>query len=297
MEEKLIRLKTSLDKGIYKDISFNDEMQDVTIEKIRNIESENRRSYKPIFASIVAIAVAILLFYSFDFSTVHRNSANIGNEVESNNVLEDQSVNYLIVVSREDKPSILLVNIDNKTKEVKYISVPNKLYINNVFFDNPITEDAIEEAFSIEVTNTFVLDDNNLGDFIEKNKEIQVNNEFEFKYGESVFKEGIITLQKGQELVDFTSMRVLDPRGSRGRDARVISVLEELFKQKEFYSDILKKEITEFDKVLLSNRNIELEDNIVFEEQYVDGVYSEKINDENLEVLKQSFGSLGKTDL
>lgn len=290
MEEKLNKLKTSLDKGIYKNICFNDEMQDVTIAKLRNIKSKNKRRYKPIFASIVAIAVAILLFYSFDFSSLHRNSANIGNEVESKDTLEDQSVNYLIVFSREDKPSILLININNKIKEAKYISVPNKLYINNVLFDNPITEEAIEKAFSVKITNTFVLDDNSLGDFIEKNRGIQVNNDFDFEYGQSVFKEGIITFQKGQELVDFTSMRVLDPRGSRGRDARVVSVLEELFKQKEFYSDILKKEITEFDKVLLSNNNIKLEDNIVFEEQYIDGVYSEKINDENLEELKNSFG-------
>ncbi|MFD2216606.1 LCP family protein [Metabacillus endolithicus] len=289
MEEKLNKLKTSLDKDRYKNISFNDEMQDVTIEKLRSIKSENKRSYKPMLASLVAITVALLLFFSFDFSSVHRNSANIGNEAEPKDY-EDQSVNYLVVLSREDKPSILLININKEEKEAKYISVPNKLYINNVLFDNPITEDAIEKAFSVKITNTFLLDDNILGDFIEKNKGIQVNNDFDFEYGQSVFKEGIITFQKGQELVDFTSMRVLDPRGDHGRDARVISVLEELFKQEEFYTDILKKKMTEFDKVLLSIKNIKFEDNVVFEEQNIDGVYSEKIDDKNLEKLKKSFG-------
>lgn len=290
MEEKLNKLRTSLDKTIYNNISFEEQMQDATIEKLKNTNSKNRRSYKPMFATLVAIAVAILLVYSFDFTTAHRNSANLGNEVESSDVIENQSINYLVVVTREDEPSILLININNETKEVKYVSVPHNLYVDDILFKNPTTAEVIEKALSIDITNVFIIDDNELGNFIELNKEIKVNNEFDFKHGDNMFKEGVITFNEGQKLIDFISMRKSDPRNYFGRNVRVVSILEELFKQETFYSDILKKEINKFDKILLSNRNIKLEDSVVFEEQYVEGVYSEKISRESLEVLKQSFG-------
>lgn len=288
MEEKLNKLKTSLDKTLYKDINFEEQLQNNTITKLRNRKSEKRR-YKPLFALITVVAVAFILFFSFDISTLHRNSANLGDEVKSNEMIGNESINYLIVMTREAEPSTLLININYKTNGVKYIPIYHKLYVENTFFENLMTAQDIEKALSIEVEKEFVLHDHEIGNYIENQQDIQVENEFDFTHGDSQFNEGVVTLNTAEKFVDFTSMRVQDPRGHNGRNMRVATVLEELFKQEDFYSIILKKEIDKFDEVLLSGSNLKLDEQITIEDQYINGNYSEKINKENLVMLQKSF--------
>lgn len=289
MEEKLKNLKTSLDKTVYKNISFGQSMQDKTIEKLNS--RIQKRNYTPIFASLVAITVAFMLFFSFDLSSINRNSASIGNEVETKDSIENQSENYLLVTKvEEETPSILLLNINKNTKDLKYTTIPNNVFVENKNYKNLVSAKEFEAAFGIEITRVFELEPDIIGNFVENNNGIEVINPFEFKQGENLFNEGVIRINQEKELVDFISMRKNDPRGDYGRNDRIISVYEELFKNEKFLSNILDiKKITDFDKVLQSNSDFEMENKILMEPQLIDGVYSEKISEKNLEVFRQTF--------
>lgn len=289
MEEKLKKLKTSLDKTVYKNISFEKCMQDRTIEKLNS--RIKKKNYTPIFASLITITIALILFFSFDFSSVVRNSASIGSETKTEGLVEKQSVNYLLVTNMEEEtPSIILINVNKNTNKVRYTSIPNNVYVENKRYKNPITTEEFEAAFGIKITRVFELEPDIIGEFVENNHAIEVINEFDFKQGENVFNEGEVRLDQGKELVDFISMRKSDPRGNDGRDDRIIAVYEKLFTNENFLSDILNIEkITAFDKVLQSSSDFEMENKTLMEPLYIDGIYSEKISEKNVEVFRQAF--------
>lgn len=286
MEEKLKKLKTSLDKTVYKNIDFEQSMQDKTIEKLNS--RIKKKNYTPIFASLMMITVACILFLSFDLPFVDRNSASIGNE--TTDLVKKQSVNYLLVTKVDEGPSVMLFNINKNTNNVKYTAISNNIYIENKIYKNLITAEEFEAAYGIEITRIFELEPDAIGKFVENNNGIEVLNPFEFKHGESLFHEGVIRINQEKELVDFISMRKGDPRSDHGRNDRIISVYEELFKNEEFLFNILSiKKITAFDKVLQSASDFELENKIFMEPQYIDGVFISEISRENLELFRQTF--------
>ncbi|PAD69764.1 hypothetical protein CHH83_06990 [Bacillus sp. 7586-K] len=294
MEEKLTKLKDSLDKTIYKDIKFEQRMQERTIDKVYN--KRKRKNYTPLVASLLAVAVALILFFNVSESFDKRNLASVGIGEETEEASEKQSVNYLFVTHIEESgPSIILMNLNKETGSAKYITIPKNLYINDKYYEQPMTKEAVEEAFAIKVSKVVDVDPNMLGSYIEKNNGIEIINEFDFKQSGSEFKEGKMRLTEAEQLVDYMNMRKSDPMGGIGRNNRIASVMEELFRHDELLLDVLNQsKLSDFDKVLQSAQGFINVDEIQFEYQFLeqenDNFVRGILTDESQSVFRETFG-------
>ncbi len=293
MEEKLTKLKDSLDKTIYKDIKFEQRMKERTIDKVYN--KMKRKNYTPLFASLLAVAVALILFFNVSESFDKRNLASVGIGEGTEEASEKQSVNYLFVTHIEESgPSVILMNLNKETGSAKYITIPKNLYANDKDY-KPVTKEAVEEAFRIKVSKVVNVDPNMLGSYIEKNNGVEVINEFDFKQGESEFKEGKMRLTEAEQLVDYMNMRKYDPMGGIGRNNRIASVMEELFRHDELLLDVLdQSKLSDYDKVLQSNQGFINVDEIEFEYQFIeqenDNFVRGILMDESQSVFRKIFG-------
>lgn len=293
MEEKLTKLKDSLDKTIYKDIKFEQRMQERTIDKVYN--KTKRKNYTPLVASLLAVAVALILFINVSESFDKRNLASVGIGEGTEEASEKQSVNYLFVTHIEESgPSVILMNLNKETGSTKYITIPKNLYANDKDY-KPVTKEEVEEAFRIKILKVVNVDPNMLGSYIEKNNGIEIINEFDFKQGESEFKEGKIRLTEAEQLVDYMNMRKSDPLGGIGRNNRIASVMEELFRHDELLLDVLNQsKLSDFDKVLQSAQGFINVDEIEFEYQFIeqenDNFVRGILTDESQSVFRETFG-------
>lgn len=293
MEEKLTKLKDSLDKTIYKDIKFEQRMKERTIDKVYN--KMKRKNYTPLFASLLAVAVALILFFNVSESFDKRNLASVGIGEGTEEASEKQSVNYLFVTHIEESgPSVILMNLNKETGSAKYITIPKNLYANDKDY-KPVTKEAVEEAFRIKVSKVVNVDPNMLGSYIEKNNGVEVINEFDFKQGESEYKEGKMRLTEAEQLVDYMNMRKYDPMGGIGRNNRIASVMEELFRHDELLLDVLdQSKLSDYDKVLQSNQGFINVDEIEFEYQFIeqenDNFVRGILMDESQSVFRKIFG-------
>ncbi|UOQ84927.1 LCP family glycopolymer transferase [Gracilibacillus salinarum] len=284
MEEKLKKLKTSLNNSIYKDKEFDQTMQDKTIHKM---QSENNKSRKliPIFASTAAVILVFILFISLNPFPLNDN---MNNATDKTDISEIINANYLLVTNMEDMPSLLLLNVNNNEKQITYSFIPYSVNNKDQIY-HPVTSKKFSALFGIEITQTFELNMKSIGAFVENNNPLAIHNPFQFEYNGQMYNEGEIKLDNSEEVIDYMTMRYQDPEGDYGRDKRILSVYLALFQQEAFLKNVLKiNNRTDVVKALVTGMNIK-EVNISFDPQPVDDVYGEKLSENGYEMLRENF--------
>ncbi|UOQ48571.1 hypothetical protein MUN88_21510 [Gracilibacillus caseinilyticus] len=285
MEEKLQELKTSLNNSIYKDKEFDKAMQDKTIHKIFSANSNKSRKLIPIFASTAAAIIAFILFISLDAFSVNENMNNIA---DTSSISNSTNANYLMITNSEDMPSLLLLNVNSDEKKIKYSFIPYSVNDKGKIY-HPITSEKFNGLFGIEITQTFEINAKSIGEFVENNKPLTVNNPFQFMYKGQMYNEGEIRLDKNEEVIHYMTMRFQDSKGREGRNERILSVYLKLFQQEAFLKEILKiNNSTDVETALLNTMNFE-KVNVPFDIQPVNGVYGERLNENGYEILRDNF--------
>jgi anionic cell wall polymer biosynthesis LytR-Cps2A-Psr (LCP) family protein len=161
-----------------------------------------------------------------------------GNLVDSSTNKNGSEVNdnhRILVVTESDKdaPSVLLLAINQKKNEIKYVNIPHRLKYKDSMIEfktenGQLIENDFEELLGISIDQKLITSLEKLGEMVENVGGIRVRNGFEFSEGGIRFPEGDIDLFKSEDVVKYTAMRKSDPMGMYGRDNRIVSVMKEL---------------------------------------------------------------------
>ncbi|MBM6619483.1 LCP family protein [Bacillus suaedaesalsae] len=235
MSEQLKNLKTALDNTTFKGKTFDEQLQDATLNKIKTKKNSYLFSVRNLFPALVFPAVILLAFIVFNQSFIIGEKTDVpltqGSEITGVEV-----ENLLLITNIEnDDPSVILLNLNQKENAIKMIQIPHRVNyqgttIEHVFLNGKLVENDFEDQLGIEIDKRIVINPNQLGEKVEEIGEVIVNNPFEF----SSFPKGEVSLKTKNEVIEFVSMRKEDPRGIYGRNNRIVSIFKELTYKSDF---------------------------------------------------------------
>ncbi|KGP74556.1 LCP family protein [Pontibacillus yanchengensis] len=154
-------------------------------------------------------------------------------------------------VGRSD--ALMLVTVNRKKDSMKMVSIPRdtrteivgdgrvtKINHSYAYGGMQMTVNTVEQFLDIPIDHYVRVNMEGFQDTIDLLDGVVVKNDFPFSYKGYLFKDGMITLQNGDEALAFTRMRKKDPDGDFGRQERQRRVITSMMDELASFTSITK---------------------------------------------------------